>query len=277
MKNAHDMPNARDDEDLLPLVLSASVEDLGILCGYITDDGKGRISLDNAVMSTLVAASARGKFTEQEKRLIVREIQLFGGNTFLNIGRGKGILYREIVEDVASRLKVTYASGDPVSILENAILVTLAGRAWEKMTDEEKRDFVNSSGLDMNIGIGPAALTAIIAAIRASGFAAYKLAAVLANTVARQLLGRGLAFGAAAPFLQGMSVLAGPIGWAITAVWSAYDFASPGYRVTVPCVIHLAYMRKKMLSLVCAGCGAPNAPEAKFCSECGHRLQVIAM
>ena len=116
------------------------------------------------------------------------------------------------------------------------------------------------------------ALAAIIAAISASGFAAYKLAAVLANTVARQLLGRGLAFGATAPFLQGMSVLTGPIGWAITAVWSAYDLASPGYRVTVPCAIQIAYMRKKMQSVICSSCGVPNGPSAKFCPECGHRL-----
>lgn len=266
------MPMAREDEDLIPLVLAASPEDLGILCGYITDNGKGRISLDNSIMSKLVAATARDAFTEQERLLIAHEIQLFGGNSILNRMRGQGVVYREVLEDVASRLKVTFATGDPASVIENAILVTLAARAWGKMTDEEKVSFVKSSGIDMGLGVGPAALAAIIAAISASGFAAYKLAAVLANTVARQLLGRGLAFGATAPFLQGMSVLTGPIGWAITAVWSAYDLASPGYRVTVPCAIQIAYMRKKMQSVICSSCGVPNGPSAKFCPECGHRL-----
>lgn len=272
MNNAQNIPQARQDEDLIPLLLAANPEDLGILCGYITDNGNGRFSLDNAIMSKLVAAEARGSFNEQERLLIAHEIQLFGGNSILNLTRGQGVFYREVIEDVAARLKVTFATGDPVSVIENSILVTLASRAWEKMTDEEKADFVKSAGLDIGLGIGPAALAAIIAAIRAAGFAAYKLAATLAHTIARQLLGRGLAFGATAPFLKGMSVLAGPIGWAITAIWSGYDLASPGYRVTVPCVIHIAYMRKKLQAVICSSCGVPNGPDAKFCSECGHRL-----
>lgn len=272
MNKTQNTGNAREDQDLIPLLLAASPEDLGILCGYITDNGAGRISLDNSIMSKLVAASARVVFTEQDRHLIAQEIQLFGGNSILNFALGQGVVYREILEDVASRLKVTFAVGDPVGIIENSILMTLAARAWGKMNDEEKADFVKSAGIDVGLGIGPAALAAIIAAVRASGFAAYKLAAVLANAVARQLLGRGLAFGATAPFLQGMSVLAGPIGWAITAIWSAYDLASPGYRVTVPCVIQISYMRKKMQSVICSSCGVPNGPDGKFCTECGHRL-----
>lgn len=267
------MSNARADEDLIPLLQSASPDDLGVLSDYITDSGKGRISLDNAIMSKLVAANARRLYTEEDRLLVAHEIQLFGGNTISNLARGgRGVIFREIIEDVASRLKVTFAAGDPVNVIENSILATLAARAWEKMTDEERRDFAKSAGLDVGLGIGPAALAAIIAAIRASGFAAYKLAAIVANTVARQILGRGLAFGAAAPFLQGMSVLAGPIGWAITAIWTAYDLASPGYRVTMPCAIQIAYMRKKMQSTICSACGVPNGPEFKFCSECGHRF-----
>ena len=266
------VPNVREDEDLLPLIAQASFEDLSILYGYVTDNGNGRLSLDTAILSKLVAANARGNFEESDKLLLVHEIQLFGGNSILNLARGQGVPYRVILEDVASRLKVTYSSEDAVSIIENNVLVTVAARAWEKMSDEEKADFVKSAGLHIGLGIGPAALTAVIAAIRTAGFAAYKLAAVIANTIARQLLGRGLAFGATAPLMRGMSALAGPIGWAITVVWSAYDLASPGYRVTVPCVIQVAYMRKKQFSSVCASCSAPNALGEKFCSECGNKL-----
>jgi len=267
------MATARTDDDLIPLLSAASPEDLSVLVDYVTDSGNGRLSLENAVMSKLIAAKARNVFAEDDRLLLAHEIQLFGGNTLANIARGgQGVLYKEISEDVASRLKVMHSSEDPVAVLENSLLETIAARAWEKMTDEEKAAFVKSVGIAKTVGIGPGALTAIIAAIRASGFAAYKFATVVANTVARQLIGRGLAFGATAPFMSGMSVLAGPIGWVVTAIWTAFDLTSPGYRVTVPCVIQIAYMRKKWQSVACPACGALNGPETKFCPECGTRM-----
>lgn len=267
------MNTPRADEDLIPLLLAATPDDLSVLVDYVTDSGNGRISLDNSVMSQLVSAKARNAFTEEEILLLTHEIQLFGGNTLANIARGgQGVPYKEIADDVATRLKVLHSSDDPVAILENSLLETIAARAWEKMTDAEKEAFVKSVGLAKTVGIGPTALAAIIAAIRASGFGAYKFATVVANTVARQILGRNLVFGATAPFMAGMSALAGPIGWVITAVWTAFDLASPGYRVTVPCVIQVAYMRKKWQSIGCQACGALNGPDAKFCPECGTRM-----
>lgn len=267
------MANPRTDDDLIPLLLEANPEDLTVLVDYVTDSGKGRVSLENSVMSKLIAAQARNVFTEEERLLLAHEIQLFGGNTLANLARGgQGVTYLEIVSDVASRLKVMHKVGDPAAILENALLETLAARAWDKMTDEEKTEFVKSIGISKSVGIGPAALSAIIAAIRASGFAAYKFAASATYAVARTLLGRNLAFGAATPLLKGMSFLSGPIGWAITAMWATFDLTSPGYRVTVPCVVHLAYMRKKWLAITCTSCGALNGPESKFCSECGTRM-----
>lgn len=268
------MATVRTDDDLIPLLSAASPEDLSVLVDYVTDSGNGRLSLENAVMSKLISAKARNGFTENDRLLLAHEIQLFGGNTLANIARGgQGVPYKEISEDVASRLKIMHRSEDPVAVLENALLETIAARAWEKMTDEEKAAFVKSVGIAKTVGIGPGALAAIIAAIRASGFAAYKFATVVANTVARQLIGRGLAFGATAPFMSGMSVLAGPIGWVVTAIWTAFDLTSPGYRVTVPCVIQIAYMRKKWQSVACSACGALNGSETKFCPECGNRMK----
>lgn len=267
------MPTPRPDDDLIPLLSAACAEDISVLVDYVTDSGNGRLSLDNAVMSKLIAAKARNAFAEEERLLLAHEIQLFGGNTLANLARGgQGVPYKEIADDVATRLKVPHSSDDPVAILENSLLETIAARAWEKMTDEEKAAFVKSVGIAKTVGIGPAALAAIISAIRASGFGAYKFATVVANTVARQLIGRGLAFGATAPFMSGMSVLAGPVGWVITAIWTAFDLTSPGYRVTVPCAIQIAYMRKKWQSIACPSCGALNGPDAKFCPECGTRI-----
>ena len=75
--------------------------------------------------------------------------------------------------------------------------------------------------------------------------------------------------------MKGISVFAGPIGWAITAIWAAFDMASPAYRVTVPCVVQVAYMRQKMKAAQapkCDKCGTPIGKGIKYCSECGKKV-----
>ena len=102
----------------------------------------------------------------------------------------------------------------------------------------------------MNIphqGFGKQAMIAAIQiAIKKGGFAAYKLAVIVANAVCRTLLGRSLSFAANATLTRWLSVFAGPIGWAITTIWTAIDIAGPAYRVTIPAVIQIAYMRTKI-------------------------------
>ena len=44
-----------------------------------------------------------------------------------------------------------------------------------------------------------------------------------------------------------MAVFAGPVGWAVTAIWTIFDIASPAYRVTIPCVLHIAMLRQKYI------------------------------
>lgn len=88
-------------------------------------------------------------------------------------------------------------------------------------------------------------MAAVQSAIKLGGFASYKVAVIVANAVARALLGRGLSFAANAALTRWIGVFAGPIGWAVTIAWTALDIAGPAYRVTIPAVIQIAYMRVK--------------------------------
>jgi uncharacterized protein YaaW (UPF0174 family) len=268
------MSHLREDHDLIELLTSASVEDLGILVDYITNCGKGRISLDNEVMSKLIAAKATKSFSDADRQLIASEIQLFGGNTLVNLmRRGKGVLYREILDDVADHLKVERHKSDSAVAVEKGILMCVAARAWERMSSSEKNELAMSLGIG-NLGPGAAALAAVLAAIQSAGVASYRFAAFAAQSIANQVLGRGVAFGAAFAPVQRSGAMLGPIGLAITGVWTIADMASPAYRVTVPCVIQLAYMRQKQQSRACAKCLTANHAKAKFCSQCGEKLMV---
>ena len=59
----------------------------------------------------------------------------------------------------------------------------------------------------------------------------------------KALIGRGLSFAANGTLMRTMSILAGPVGWAITGIWTAIDIGSTAYRVTIPAVIQVAFLR----------------------------------
>ena len=84
----------------------------------------------------------------------------------------------------------------------------------------------------------------LIQVFRAGGFASYKITLIIVNAIAKTILGRGLSIAVNASFARGLSVIVGPIGIILTALWSVYDIAGPAYRVIIPCTILIAAYRK---------------------------------
>jgi len=264
------MINYREDPELLSVLESASQDDLNILIDIITDSGKGRLSLKDTVNQDLTAA--KEGFKQKHLLQIAGEIQRFGGNTIVGLFRQSGVVYKEVACDVADHCKANFNKNQDISQIENAILMKVVEQSLEKMTEEDKKQFFQEFGVNYVIGAGPAAIAALQIAIKANGFLAFKTATMVANATAKALLGRGLAFGTNAALNKGLSIFAGPIGWVITGIWAAFDLASPAYRVTVPCVIQLAYMRQKSMIKECSDCKTANFGETKFCINCGHDL-----
>jgi hypothetical protein len=69
-----------------------------------------------------------------------------------------------------------------------------------------------------------------------------------------------------------MGVFAGPVGWAATILWTLVDIAGPAYRVTIPCILHVAYIRQKSLVIACPSCGEINPKSGNFCQSCGAKI-----
>jgi uncharacterized protein YaaW (UPF0174 family) len=234
--------------NLNQLLQNADTDDLDVLVDYLTDKGEGRVALDGDVCKRLVACKKASAYSFDDRDLIATEIRLFGGNTLVNMFRRVGVSYDEVVRDVASNLKVRFTKATPLVSVENDILVKILQRAVEKMSDAERDELLKALDMKNLVGAGPAAVTAAIAAMRAGGFATYKLAAVVANSVAKFLIGRGLTFAGNATLMRALGAAMGPIGWAVTALWTVADLGSPAYRVTLPCVVQIAYMRQKAIA-----------------------------
>ena len=177
--------------------------------------------------------------------LIADEIRLFGGNTFANLARGGvGVPYREVVCDVADKMKVSYNKASTVERIELLIVQKIFEDSIEKMTEEDRQKLIKDLGI-RGIPVGSSATMIMQAIIKMGGFKSYQIAVIVANSIAKFILGRGLSFAANASLTKIMSIFAGPLGWVISSLWTLIDVAGPSYKTTIPCVIHVAMLRQK--------------------------------
>lgn len=218
-------------------------EDLKVLADYL--EKKGGITAELSL-----SEAYRTHYPNNCKELaeaMADELQRYGGNTFANLIRGGGVSYNKILIDVAKKLKVNFNKDSRVERIEELLLQKICTDALEKMSEEDLRTVVEEQGLPIDYQIVKAGkntlLPALLTLITAGGFSSYKIAVIVANATARMVLGRGLTFAGNAMLTRTLAIFSGPIGWIITAAWTLFDIASPAYRVTIPCVIHVAYMR----------------------------------
>jgi uncharacterized protein YaaW (UPF0174 family) len=252
------------DHDLNPVLETASKDDLETLVDYL----KTKISED------LTDHDAYKRYSPDHTKyadLIAKEVRDMGGNSFANVFRGEGPGYHEMVCDVASKIKAPHNKNKSVEDIENSILETILEKALSEMSDSEKAELLEEMGGKAGLNKGAITTATFIAIFRAGGFYSYQLTLIIANQIARVILGRGLIFATNVTLVRAASILSGPIGWAISGIWAAIDIAGPAYKVTIPCVVHVAMLRKKLNSLSCSNCDAvlPDTT-MKFCPECGH-------
>lgn len=234
------------DENLISVLERSDNEDLKTLCDIITlgKDGTPRIS------DSLTKTEAyKRNYPNRMSSLIpgmVRELGLYGSNSIVNFFKGGGADYSTILRKVAKRLKVNFRNTQSDEVIEGYMLQKLFDDMSDSLTDEELRTMAREFGIKPLRYSRQAIIAAMQIAIRRGGIYGLTWSMNVANIVARQAIGKGVATFASGTILtRSLSILTGPIGWALTAAWTAYDIAGPAYRVIVPAVIHIAYLRQK--------------------------------
>ena len=235
----------RDDPDL-EFLKDVSNGDIDTLVNYLIKDEDGDTRLTEELTQSDVY---KRNYPNHHAywREIAAELQCFGANSFMTIFRGgKGVLYKELLCDVCDKMDVNYNSKASVETIEMNLLMKVLTDSMANMSTEDLKEIVEDLNLKTT-NITPEAITAAIqAGIRFSGFLFYKIALIVANAVAKFILGRGLSLAANAALTRTIGIFAGPIGLIITGLWTALDIAGPAYRVTVPAVIQVAFLRAKM-------------------------------
>lgn len=233
----------RDDEDLKVLQY-ANKEMLDVLVRHLTFDKDGL----ERVASTLKGdAKFTGSSDDYRKvwRMVAGELQHFGGDTFVNLVRGNGVLYREILIDVCKQIKVKTNFDASTIEIEQAMLAKLMSDSWDKMTAKEKEVLMEELKIDPKLA-GQAAKSALINSILVGGFASYQVSLILVNSIATVIMGKGLQLAATAGFGRAVGLLAGPVGWVVSGILTLPAISGPAYRVTCPAVIQVAAMRQQL-------------------------------
>ena len=143
------------------------------------------------------------------------------------------------------KCKVNFNRQSDTTQIEFALLLKVLIDSVGRTSPEELRKLVDELKLTPT-GLTPeAVVAALMTAISLGKFQAYQLAVIVSNAVLKAMLGRGLSLAGNAALTRLMGTFAGPIGWTLTGLWTLTDIAGPAYRVTVPAVIYVSYLRIK--------------------------------
>ena len=138
-------------------------------------------------------------------------------------------------------MKAPYNKNKSIEEVENSILETILTTAIDGMSDNEKQELLTEMGGKAGLSIGGIATSTFIGIFRSGGFYSYQLLFIIANQIARAILGRGLMLATNDGLMRVASVLSGPVGWAISGIWTAVDLAGPAY---IPVIIQDAKFSK---------------------------------
>lgn len=235
----------RIDDDDLKFLEELSNAELEILFRIIVDKGK--------LTESLSSNKNFKRYYPDHKRyvdLLAKELIAFGSHTFFFKKK-----YKDIVRDVCDKMEVPHGDLQTLKQLEQKLLAKVLERSWEGMSDEERRDLLDSvSG--KTASISGASFEVLKGLFFAGGKPSVLLTSSIIGSIGEAILGSTFTSIAAstggALLLEGAttfaatrvaSLLTGPIGIALTTAFTLKQLGGPAYRVTVPAVIYIAGMR----------------------------------
>jgi len=169
-------------------------------------------------------------------KLIVAELQFFGGNTLSNTARGYGVLYKQIICDVCDKVLISYDRNADVSQIEKVLIFECIKRSIEHMdlseyqTFKEEFNFTQIEKINVIREIKKRFLT--------DKAFFKKIIEVLIASLVKLRFKHVAKF--ALPFVVNKTA-AFPVSIAL----SLKTISDPAFRITLPSVIYIAYLREQ--------------------------------
>jgi uncharacterized protein YaaW (UPF0174 family) len=226
-------------------------KDLRTLCNILMYDNDGKIRFNENLSKSDNYLSCYPNNMKGMWKELASELRCYGGNTILNCFRkGQGPSYESIVDKVCESLRVDGVTKyDTAEEMEQKLLIHVSKKAIGELDESQARAIMDECGI-RNYERNKAGLLAALIALQVVN---YRIFIIVVETimkyVSRILVGRGLICAGIGVF-SGFGVFLGPIGWLVMGGWSIWDLFGPAYRVIVPAVIQVAYMRVKCQSML---------------------------
>lgn len=225
----------RYDENLefLSRCSSESLDDL-VYC--LTHDVDGELRYTESLTNT---NEYKRFYPDHNKywELIAGEIQCFGGNTIINIIRGGGVKYREVLTDVCDILRVKYNATQSIDVIELNMLMKILEESMENMSAGDITKLIKMIDLKQkdDIFTPQTAISLLKMAIKLGRIKPYNIAHIVSNSVCRQLFNREND--------KKLEKYGALLITYICPVINAYYLSGPAYRVTIPATIQVALLR----------------------------------
>lgn len=230
------------DKDLR-FLSSCENEDLRVLCDILTHDRLGNIRITEQLTST---DEYNRNYPEDMLFLVPQisnELLKYGSNTLATFWHNEPDSYETVLRRVCKQMDVRTMEQDSVAKMEHNLLTTLCQDTLNKMSERELRLLANENGIPDKTLTRQALTAALLMAIRTSRAVLTRIAARVIQYIVEIITVRGVATAGIETATRAVGGVLGPIGWIALGAWTVYDISSPAYRVCVPAVLQVAYMR----------------------------------
>ena len=230
------------DKDLR-FLSSCENEDLRVLCDILTHDRLGNIR----ITEQLTATDEYNRNYPEDMLFLVpqisNELLKYGSNTLATFWHNEPDSYETVLRRVCKQMDVRTMEQDSVTKMERNLLTTLCQDTLNKMSERELRLLANENGIPDKTLTRQALTAALLMAIRTSRAILTRIAARVIQYIVEIITIRGVATAGIETATRAVGGVLGPIGWIALGAWTVYDISSPAYRVCVPAVLQVAYMR----------------------------------
>lgn len=230
------------DKDLR-FLSSCENEDLRVLCDILTHDRLGNIR----VTEQLTATDEYNRNYPEDMLFLVpqisNELLKYGSNTLATFWHNEPDSYQTVLRRVCKQMDVRTMEQDSVAKMEHNLLTTLCQDTLNKMSERELRLLANENGIPDKTLTRQALTAALLMAVRTSRVVLTRIAARIIQYIVEIITVRGVATAGIETATRAVGGALGPIGWIALGAWTVYDITSPAYRVCVPAVLQVAYMR----------------------------------
>lgn len=227
------------DEHLSPLLLASSEDELALLIEFLGRPPSGLLWLDRRVRDPAASHAERVD-------AVVEEVLRCGSHSIAGRMGGGKRAYLQILCDVLQELELPDTPAQGVAALELRVVRYVLDTEFDRLTPE-RRDALQGhffAGEFFAAGLrGYDALHPLMTRLGPDRrrLSAGKIGRTVRRAGGRELRRRARSMATKAALKLMIRGCAGPVVWAMTA----WDWLGPAYRLTVPVICYVAYLRHR--------------------------------